>query len=233
MSHGEGASRAMSHQHPRVLLDHVLVAVPDLAESARRFEERYGLRALEGGRHPGIGTANMIVPLGSSYLELIAVVDPEEASRTPTRGRITRALSEGRTFATWAVRTDNLDALRAHLKEAGVKLSEPTPGARKRPDGVILRWRTQFLAAEEPSALPFVIEWSVPPGMHPAEAPVDHPSKARGIRTVRLGDPDPAGTSVRIRSLLGNDIHFEVERAGTGGVLAVEIDTPAGVTVIR
>lgn len=234
MSHGEGASSPVSPQRPRVLLDHVLVAVKDLAESARRFEERYGLRALEGGRHPGIGTANMIVPLGSSYLELIAVVDPSEASRTPTRGRITRTLSEGRTFATWAVRTENLDALRAHLNEAGLKLPEPTPGARQRPDGVVLRWRTQFLApTEEPSALPFVIEWSVPTGMHPAEAPVDHPSKARGIRTVRLGDPDPARISARVRSLLGDDIHFEVEEAGTSGVLAVEIDTPGGVTVIR
>ena len=64
----------MSPQRPRVLLDHVLVAVTELAEGACRFEERYRLRALEGGRHPGIRTANMIVPFGSSNLELIAVV---------------------------------------------------------------------------------------------------------------------------------------------------------------
>jgi hypothetical protein len=217
-----------------VLLDHVLVAVRDLAESARRFEAQYGLRALQGGRHPGVGTANMIIPLGSSYLELIAVVDPDEASRSPVTGRITRAVADGRTFATWAVRTDNLEALRAHLHEAGWMLSDPTPGARQRPDGVVLRWRTQFLEpAGEPRVLPFVIEWSVPPGMHPAEALVDHPSKARGIRTLHLGDPDPSGASKRIRSLLGDDIPFVVDEAPTSGVVAVDIDTPSGVMLIR
>ncbi len=40
----------------------------------------------------------MIVPLGSAYLELIAVVDPEEASRA---GRVARAIAGGQTFVTW------------------------------------------------------------------------------------------------------------------------------------
>jgi len=224
----------VSREPSPIVLDHVLVAVRDLAESARRFERQYGLRALEGGRHPGIGTANMIVPLGSSYLELIAVVDPDEAARTPTRGAITGALDEGRTFAAWAVRPAHLGALREHLENAGLKLPEPLPGARQRPDGVTLRWRTQFL--EPPgtrSVLPFVIEWSVPPGIHPAETRVDHPSGARGIRTVRLGDPDPAGALKRLRSLLGADIDLAVDATETSGVLAVEVDTPSGLTIIR
>ncbi len=37
-------------------------------------------------------------------------------------------LAEGRTFATWTVRTDDLDALHAHLSDAGVTLPEPNPG---------------------------------------------------------------------------------------------------------
>src|SRR5687768_15600144 len=45
-------------------LDHVLVAVTDLAAAARTIEAEYGLMAEEGGRHPGWGTANRIVPLG-------------------------------------------------------------------------------------------------------------------------------------------------------------------------
>jgi Glyoxalase-like domain len=64
-------------------LDHVLVAVPDLAAAARVLEEEHGLTAIEGGRHPGWGTANRIVPLGDSYLELVAVVDAGEAARSP------------------------------------------------------------------------------------------------------------------------------------------------------
>jgi hypothetical protein len=224
----------MRQHPPRVVLDHVLVALPDLAESARRFAARYGLHALEGGRHPGIGTANMIVPLGSAYLELIAVVDADEATRTPSRESIARTIAEGRTFATWAVRTDDLDALREHLRGSGLELSDPTPGARQRPDGVVLRWRTQHLVPMgQASVLPFVIEWSVPPGMHPAEAPIQHPSGALGIRSVRLGDPSPAGAGDRIRTLLGGDIDFVVEEARTSGVVAVEIGTSGGVVVIQ
>jgi Glyoxalase-like domain len=223
----------MADDRPRVSTDHVLVAVRDLAEAARRFETMYGLRALEGGRHPGVGTANMIIPLESSYLELIAVVNDEEAQRSATSRRITRAVQDGRTFATWAVRTDNLDALRPHLRESGLDLAPLVAGARERPDGVTLRWRTQLLVPPgEASILPFVIEWQVPKGQHPAEAAVDHPSRARGIRTVRLGDPDPAAASSRFRRLFGDDLNVSIEHAAASGVAAVEIDTPDGVVTI-
>ncbi len=225
----------MTRERPRVSTDHVLVAVRDLVEAAHRFETTYGLRALQGGRHPGVGTANMIIPLGSTYLELIAVVDQDEAQRSPTSRRITRAIEDGRTFATWAVRTDNLDALREYLGRAGVDLAAPVAGARERPDGVTIRWRAQFLVTPgEPSVLPFVIEWQVPPGQHPAQAPIDHPSRARGIKTVRLGDPDPAAASARLRTLLGEDkdLNIAVERAATSGVVAVELDTPGGALTI-
>ncbi|HLW47202.1 MAG TPA: VOC family protein [bacterium] len=223
----------MGEERPRVVTDHVLVAVRDLAEAARRFETAYGLRALQGGRHPGVGTANMIVPLGSSYLELIAVVNEDEAERSATTRRITRATEDGRTFATWAVRTDNLDALRRHLRASGLELAPLVAGARERPDGVTLRWRTQLLVPPgDASVLPFVIEWQVPKGQHPAEAPANHPSRARGIRTVRLGDPDPAAAAAQFRTLFGEGLNISIERAASAGVAAVEIDTPGGVVTI-
>lgn len=223
----------MPEDRPRVSTDHVLVAVRDLTEAAKRFETMYGLRALPGGRHPGVGTANMIIPLGTSYLELIAVVDRDEGERSATTRRITRAVEDGRTFATWAVRTDNLDALRRHLTASGLELAPVLAGARERPDGVTLRWRTQMLVPPgEPSILPFVIEWQVPKGQHPADAAVTHPSQARGIRTVRLVDPDPAAASSRFRKLLGADLNVSIERGTTSGVAAVEIDTPSGVMTI-
>jgi hypothetical protein len=61
-------------------LDHVLLAVTDLAAAGRELQARYGLASVKGGRHPDWGTANRIVPLGDSYLELIAVVDQAAAA---------------------------------------------------------------------------------------------------------------------------------------------------------
>lgn len=221
-------------RRPSVAVDHVLLAVRDLAESARHIEAAYGLRALPGGRHPGVGTANMIIPLGAAYLELIAVVDTDEAAQSAPSGRITRALDENQTFALWAVRADDFDGMRERLQIAGMKLPDPSSGTRQRPDGVVLRWRTQFLAPpDQPSVLPFVIEWLVPPGMHPAEAPVHHPSGARGIRLIRLGDPHPAAATERLRTLLGADLPCVVDKAVASGVLAVELNTARGVMVIE
>ena len=63
-------------------LDHILIPTADLSSEVAKVEARYGLVSVEGGRHAGWGTANRIVPLGQTYLELVAVVDPEEAARS-------------------------------------------------------------------------------------------------------------------------------------------------------
>jgi hypothetical protein len=139
-----------------VELDHVLVAVPDLAGAAAEFEARYGLPSVEGGRHSGWGTANRIVPLGDTYVELVAVVDAEEAADDPFGSWVARVLRDGghRPFA-WAVRTDELDTVSARLD------LDPQSGTRARPDGTEVRWRTAGVehAAAEP-CLPFFIEWA-------------------------------------------------------------------------
>lgn len=46
------------------MIDHLIVCVGDLDEAARSFKDRLGLNSVEGGRHPGHGTANRIIPLG-------------------------------------------------------------------------------------------------------------------------------------------------------------------------
>jgi hypothetical protein len=65
-----------------VELDHVLVAVADRTVAASVMESRYGLTSLEGGRHPGWGTASRIVPLGGAYLELVTAVDRAQAAKS-------------------------------------------------------------------------------------------------------------------------------------------------------
>ena len=133
-------------------LDHVLIAVADLDAAAQEVEVRFGLASVEGGRHQGLGTANRIVPLGKTYLELVAVVDDAEAAASGfgswvAGGDLPRLLG-------WCVRTDDLDEVADRL---GLTIAD---GSRARPDGTVLRWRMAGLerSAEEPS-LPFFIEW--------------------------------------------------------------------------
>ena len=71
-------------------IDHVLFATRDFGEAAAWFGEEHGLRAIEGGRHTGLGTANWIVPLGASYVEIVGVVEPEVAAAPPRIGRRSR-----------------------------------------------------------------------------------------------------------------------------------------------
>ncbi len=135
-----------------VEIDHVLIAVTDLEAAGRAIEAGWGVRSVAGGRHPGFGTANRIVPLGSAYLELVAVADPVEAAAS-VFGRWVAAAATGRPMG-WAVRTDDLDGVARRL---GLTVS---PGSRAAPDGTLLRWRTAGLeqAAAEPP-LPFFIAW--------------------------------------------------------------------------
>ena len=57
-----------------VQIDHIVIGVRNLDAAQAQFEDRYGLTTIEGGRHPGWGTANRLVPLGAAYLELVTVV---------------------------------------------------------------------------------------------------------------------------------------------------------------
>ena len=133
-------------------LDHILIAVSDLEAAAREVEARHGLASVEGGRHEGLGTANRIVPLGETYLELVTVVDEGEAAQSGfgswvADGDLPRLLG-------WCMRTDDLDAVADRL---GLVVAD---GARTHPDGTVLRWRMAGLerSADEP-LLPFYIEW--------------------------------------------------------------------------
>jgi hypothetical protein len=160
-------------------LDHVLIAVDDLEAAAKEVAERYGLASVEGGRHQGFGTANRIVPLGATYLELVAVVDDAEAAPSVFGSWV--GGGERPRLLGWCLRTDDLDAVAARLS---LTIAD---GSRARPDGALLRWRMAGLerSADEPS-LPFFIEWEVgtpyPGGALAQSATIDE---------VRLqGDPD-------------------------------------------
>jgi len=224
-----GPEGGANGRRPSVFLDHVLVPVTDLEAAAARFRDRYGLVALPGGRHPAVGTANMIIPLGHTYIELIAVVDPAEAAAFPRSARVAEAARDGRAFATWAARPDDLDAVRDAWARSGSELPPTQPGARTRPDGLTLRWRSQELSSDlEPSVLPFLIEWEVPAGLHPGEAEADHPSRAGDIVFARFEDPDPASAQNALENLMAGNLAFSVDAGARAGLVEVQLEAPGG-----
>ena len=155
-------------------LDHVLIPLTDLSEAVAVFERRYGLMSVEGGRHPDWGTANRIVPLGDSYLELVAVVDPPKASQSAF-GRWVANARAGQPLG-WAVRTDDLAGVARRL---GLNVRS---GSRFTATGELLRWQIAGVecAMAEPS-LPFFVEWAVE-SRHPGRVDMEHSAAATGIK---------------------------------------------------
>jgi Glyoxalase-like domain len=203
------------------VIDHVLLAVRDLDAAAAWIRDRHGLTALAGGRHPGVGTANLIVPLGDDYLELIAIVDAGEAAASPLRERLAAAPESGASIATWAVRVTAMDALKQRLGDAGVATEGPLSGSRLRPDGVLLEWRTLRVGSGLEPAVPFFIEWNVPAGEHPGATTVEHPAGTVLLRGVRLASPDPEAMADRLRVVLDEGVDYQVEKGEREGPAAV------------
>src|SRR2546427_11458247 len=105
--------------HTPTVVDHVLLPVADLEDGAQSLDERFGLKGVPGGRHPGVGTANVIVPLGRQYLELIAIVDQGEAASSRLGGRGARGLKGSRGVVARGLRTGDLGVVRGRPQGAG------------------------------------------------------------------------------------------------------------------
>ena len=203
-------------------LDHVIVAVRDLAAAAARFERDYGLASVEGGRHRGLGTGNLIVPLGSSYVELMAIVDEDEVEGSAFAELVLRTLADGDRLGGVCLRTDDVSSI-AH------RLGTPAaPNGRVRPDGSELRWELAGLeqTLHDPS-LPFFIQWHARPEELPGATEVDHPSGATGIAWVEIGIDEQA-----LRDRVGEPIHALRAVGGGGGVRRVGIAAPGGEIVL-
>jgi hypothetical protein len=174
-------------------IDHAVFAVRDLAAAAARWEEAYGLVSSPGGHHPRWGTANRIVPLGSDYLELISVVEPEVAAGSVLGRTLLDLTAEGDRWFSLCMADDDLEATAARL---GLEVQ---PGSRTTPDGSEVRWRGAGIDAPERELwLPFFIAWDVPPELHPGRAVARHRVDVDGIASVEI-----AGDAGRMRAWIG------------------------------
>ena len=209
----------------RVWMDHVIYAVDDLDAAGATLFDREGLASVPGGRHEGWGTANRIVPLGKSYLELIAVVDVEEAEGSEFGRAVRRALTEDHPLVGWVVATDDIDAV---AKRLDLEVEEKS---READDGSTLSWRLAGLErAVKTGALPFFVQWDVPAEQHPGAADVRHDADPRGIAWVEVCAKKPD----EVREWLGDDADDLPVRITDGdpALAAAAIDTGGGEIVL-
>ena len=219
-----------------LLLDHVVLAVADLDEAGERLYETHGLASVFGGEHDGVGTANRIVPLGDTYIELMGITDPGSASKNVFGRTLLRFVEEGDRLLAWAVSTDEIDNV---AKWIGGSV---TPAARERPDGVVLRWRmTGVEGALADRSLPFFIQWDCPLPDHPGRTFVEHAVPVEGITELEI-----SGSRTKIRNRVhGEELPISVITAtgarsetpsvmnGEPGPVSVTIATADGEIVLR
>ncbi|HEX7287795.1 MAG TPA: VOC family protein [Candidatus Angelobacter sp.] len=197
-------------------LDHILLGVSDLESGIAWVEQRTGVRAAVGGVHPGRGTRNALLSLGSRhYLEIIAP-DPQQ----PGIGMYDRlsAMKEPRLFD-WAVHTNDIDAAAKRAVAAGFAIDGPRDGSRARPDGKTLHWKSFNLKDDRGGLLPFFIEWGRE-SVHPSE---DAP-KGCTLKRFWLELPAEGELAKECKNL---GVEVAVERAKQARLRAV-IATPKG-----
>ena len=156
-------------------LDHTSICGSNLDTLKQLFTD-VGLTPDFGGPH-GNGVTQMAA-VGfddGTYIELIA---PVKAGVT-TGSDWATYMGEDAVSCAWAVGTNVLLQDVDRLKKAGVPVTAPTPGSRKRPDGMSIEWNLAVVGSGTAgSVLPFMIEdqtpraWRVQTSASVAGAPV-------------------------------------------------------------
>jgi hypothetical protein len=171
-----------------LLIDHLVLAAPDLAAAVAAFAEHTGIEPAPGGSHVGLGTANHLVGLGGAggYLEIIGP-DPDQPEPAQPRPFGIDELTAPR-LVTWAVRTDELDTLLAEARDGGYDPGAALAMSRRAPDGTLLEWRLTPPRFDYGDGLvPFLIDWGATP----------HPTSRDLPRAELLGCAPPTPTRPR------------------------------------
>ena len=135
-------------------LDHIIIGVKDLDAATELFRDKLGLMPSGGGIHPKVGTANRIIVIGDTYLELITVRTPAEAQTS-----IVERLAKDEGYLNFVLSSNDIQADSEAMKARGVSLVGPEKGSLTAGDGRTRAWtRTNIERPDLTQHYPFLIQ---------------------------------------------------------------------------
>lgn len=166
-------------------IDHIVIAVPDLATASKNYE-MLGFTVVPGGRHP-VGTHNALIAFADgAYIELIAFYEknPEHKWWLP--------LQRGGGLVDFCMQTDDLLGDTAAFRRAGVEIDDPSPLSRVRPDGYQLQWVLSIARPGYRGVAPFLIQDQTPREER-IPRQTTHANGATGLGTLTVAVQAPVG----------------------------------------
>ena len=198
-------------------LDHLVIAVRDLAAAANNYTRLLGRTPSWRGSHPGYGTANVLFRIDGGYLELLAPLAEATDGSGWARGLRERLDSAGEGLYALAFATADIDATVAALREKGLDARDPAPGAGvDETTGARREWRNARIGSSTTRGVNvFFIQHDSPESALPVSAPLaeDGSIVAAFDHTVLASSQLEA--SLRLwRDAFGLDLRATVERPG-------------------
>jgi hypothetical protein len=185
-------------------IDHIIIGVHDLEEAALVFSEKLGLAVSGGGKHPTGGTANRIIVIGDTYIELIAVDARAEAQQS-----MLERLDMGEGYLNFALASNDLQADSTAIRTRDIMTVGPESGSLTTSDGRSRRWlRTDIERPDLAQHYPFLIQhdssgderrfrlagWRTPP---------EHPLGATKVLSTTIAVADLGEAAQRFQHIYG------------------------------
>ena len=122
-------------------IDHVIIAVADLAQATNDYSLLLGRHPSWRGSHPDQGTENTLFKLDNIYIELLAA-----SGKGMAADLVNQILKErGQCLAGLVFATPSAESFITHARAAGLPASDPVPGhGIDKLSGAERHWRNMF-----------------------------------------------------------------------------------------
>lgn len=187
-----------------ISVDHIIIAVGDLAAAEADYTRIFGRAPSWRGVHPGAGTGNVLYRLENTYVELYAPVG-EGPNAEALKARLEK---DGEGLLGIVLGVGDAAAASAALRARGFAAGEPVEGSgRDEMTGAVRRWRTIAFPAEAAHGLFMLgIEHLSPADALPVAPLLDGVREAEavpGVDHVVIMTPDAEAAKELFGSKLG------------------------------